>query len=243
MAQYMEMFRDQQETLLRGVLQGLLAQVAQDYNLDHQELVKKYLVPPGQAQVKDGDGIPAPLLVAVQQEKTRKRASRAKPEKVCCQGTTAKGQPCKFAALEGGYCKKHTPGAETATKTPSKPRKVQKPRHNHLVEEEPTETCQVCEDHGNVTRPESTREEFRVEGEEALAQRLRAIMAEAEETPEETTEETTDMVSVNELMDEKKDNTPYGSEHEEDLEEPDEDMAARLRSILSEESDDEKDEN
>ena len=229
----------QQATVLRGYAQGLLAQVAQDYNLDHQELIKRYLTAPAEAQVKDGDGIPAPLLVAVQQEKTKKkRTTKEKPEKVCCQGTTAKGQPCKFAALEGGYCKKHTPGTETATKTPSKPRKAQKPRHNHLVEEEPTDTCQVCEDHGNVTRPESTREEFRVEGEEALAQRLRAIVAEAEETPEETTEETTEtdtpMVTPDELL--------GSSEHEEDLEEPDEDMAARLRSILSEESDDEEDE-
>ena len=63
MAHMMTLALQQQETVLRGFGQGLLAQVAQDYNLDHQELVKEYLSAPQvvQAQINNGDGIPASL--------------------------------------------------------------------------------------------------------------------------------------------------------------------------------------
>ena len=93
-----------------GLRHGLLAQVAQDYNLDNQELLKRYLEAPApQATIKNGDGVPAPLLVLAQQTATRKkRTPKEKPEKQCCKGITAKGQPCKFAALTDGFCKKHS---------------------------------------------------------------------------------------------------------------------------------------
>ena len=245
-----EMFRTQQEGLLRGVLQGLLAQISQDYNLDNGELIRRYLEPTGQSQIKNGDSVPAPVLVMAQQEKTKKRSQKPKPEKVCCKGTTAKGQPCKFAALADGFCKKHS---EMNSK-PDKPRtqkpKQEKPRHTHLTEEEPEETCQVCEQQGDVTRPEMPRQDWEIQGADEIKARLARMLAEAEE-PEETSEET---VSAEELLGEgggsqlqaemvneeamNRDNTPYGSDNEED----DEDMDARLKKILSEEPDDEDDE-
>ena len=254
MAQMIEMFRMQQEGLLRGVLQGLLAQISQDYNLDNGELIRRYLEPTGQSQIKNGDSVPAPILVMAQQEKTRKRVQKNKPEKVCCKGTTAKGQPCKFAALADGFCKKHS---EMNSKDP-KPRtqkpKQEKPRHTHLTEEEPLETCQVCEQQGDVTRPEMPRHDWEIQGADEIKARLARMLAEAEE-PEETPEET---VSAEELLGEDEgsqlqeemvneeamngDNTPCGSDNEEEDEDLEDDMESRLKKILSEESDDEDDE-
>jgi len=250
MSHMMTLARDSLENTLRGYAQGLLAQVAQDYNLDNQELIKRYLTTPGEATIKNGDGIPAPLLVLAQTEKTRKtRTRKEKPEKQCCKGITAKGQPCKFAALADGFCKKHSEQEKKKSEgTPptTKTQKPQKPRHTHLVEEEPLETCQVCEVQGNSTKPEAPRQQFEIEGADDIKARLARMLAEAEgpeeaeeaatteeaEEPEEAEETTT----IEELL---------GAETEtEEPTEEDEDtgLDARLRDILAEESDDEDDE-
>ena len=242
MAHMMTLALQQQETLLRGVLQGLLAQISQDYNLDNQELIKRYLQPSDQAQIRDGSQVPAPLLVAAQQEKT-KRTQKNKPEKICCKGTTAKGQPCKFAALQDGFCKKHSemnnkPEGSQAPKTKAKnPR----PRHTHLTEEEPQETCQVCETQGNVTQPEMPRQDWEIQGADEIKARLARMMAEAEETVsaeeilgQEDSQLQTEMINEEAMNG---DNTPHGSDDDED----EEDMEARLKKILAEESDDEED--
>jgi hypothetical protein len=242
MAHMMTLALQQQEQLLRGYAQGLLAQVAQDYNLDHQELIKKYLVAPAEAQIKNGDGIPAPLLVAAQQEKTRKRTQKAKPDKVCCKGVTAKGQPCKFAALADGFCKKHSDinnkpeGSNTVKKTP----KAQRPRHTHLTEEEPLETCQVCEQQGDVTNPQAPRQEWEIEGAEEIQARLKKMLAEAEELEEtEEAEETDEPEPPEETTASLED---FGVTEEELGEHEEDDMAARLKQILAEDTDEEDDE-
>jgi len=262
MTQYMGLFRAQQDGLLRGLLHGILAQISQDYNLDNQELIRRYLAPPEQAQIKNGDSVPAPVLVLAQQEKTKKRASN-KPDKVCCKGVTAKGQPCKFAAGQDGFCKKHS---EMNSRDPAEKkapvRKAQKPRHTHLTEEPGDETCQVCTEQGNVTEPEMPRQDWEIQGADVIKARLARMLAEAEEPAADTVtaeEPVTDTVTTEELLgatdDELEeeepraemineaamngDNTPYGSDAEE--EEDTEDMEARLRNILAEESDDEED--
>lgn len=244
------MFRVQQESLLRGVLTGILAQISQDYNLDNQELLKRYLTPTEQAQIKNGDSVPAPLLVLAQQEKTqKKRTSKPKPDKVCCKGVTAKGQPCKFAALTDGFCKKHS---DMNNKPEGAPRKTQKktqekPRHTHLTEEEPLDTCQVCEQQGDVTKPEMPRQDWEIQGADEIRARLQKMLAEAEETPEETPKETPketseETTTAEELLgEETSEETPCGSDAEEEEEEA-EDLEARLKNILAEESDDDEDE-
>ena len=246
MAQMIEMFRMQQEGLLRGVLQGLLAQISQDYNLDNGELIRRYLEPTGQSQIKNGDSVPAPILVMAQQEKTKKRTQKTKPDKICCKGTTAKGQPCKFAALADGFCKKHSDMNSKDPKPRTQKPKQEKPRHTHLTEEEPLETCQICEQQGDVTKPEMPRQDWEIQGADEIKARLARMLAEAgetEETPEEPEEpkepeEPNETVSVEELMGEE----PEESEESEEPEEPDEDMEARLKKILAEETDDEDDE-
>ena len=240
MAHMMTLALQQQETVLRGFGQGLLAQVAQDYNLDHQELVKKYLSAPPvvQAQIKNGDGIPAPLLVAAQQEKQKKRAQKSKPDKVCCKGVTAKGQPCKFAALGDGFCKKHS---GMNSKDPNAPKtakvKVQKPRHTHLTEEEPVAECPVCDTQGDVTKPEMPRQDWEIKGVDEIQARLKKMLAEVEEAePEETEVEEAEPEDVTASLEE------FGVVEEELSGHEEEDLESRLRQILSEDTDEEDDE-
>jgi hypothetical protein len=47
------------------------------------------------------------------------RRVRAKPgvDKVLCSGEKKDGSPCKFAALSGGVCKRHTPKIEKSDAT------------------------------------------------------------------------------------------------------------------------------
>jgi hypothetical protein len=251
-----EIFRVQQEALLRGALTGLLAQISQDYNLDNAELLARYLEPTGQSHIKNGDSIPAPILVMAQQEKTKKRTKKPRPEKVCCKGVTAKGQPCKFAALADGFCKKHSEMNSKTEKPRTQKPKQEKPRHTHLVEEEPVETCQVCEQQGDVTKPEMPRQDWEIQGADEIKARLQKMLAEADETVE-APEENAETASIGELLGEEEnsqleverineaamngDGTPHGSDTDRE-EEEDEDMEARLKKILSEESDDEDDE-
>jgi len=252
MAHMIEMFRVQQETLLRGALTGLLAQISQDYNLDNAELLNRYLTPTEQSQIKNGDSVPAPILVMAQQEKTRKNTQKTKPSKVCCKGTTAKGQPCKFAALADGFCKKHS-AINSKDPTPrTQKTKQEKPRHTHLTEEDPEETCQVCEQQGDVTNPEMPRQDWEIQGADEIKARLTRMLAEVEE-PEEP-EENPEIAPVEELLGEEtleelEENPEIAPVEEllgeETLEEPEDDLEddleARLKKILSEESDDECD--
>jgi hypothetical protein len=245
MAQMIEIAMRQQETAMRACVQGLLAQIAQDYNLEHSELVQRYLTPrPQEAQIKNGDAIPAPLLVEAQARKTK--AARSKPDKVCCKGVTAKGQPCKFAALADGFCKKHSDmnnKPEGSKKAPTKV-KAQKPRHTHLTEEEPEGVCQVCEDQGNVTRPEMPREDWEITGADEIKARLQKMLADADESeaPEEFTPVPESDPEPEPATEPTADASEFGvSLSQSTTGEDDEDMEARLSKILAEETDDEED--
>jgi hypothetical protein len=269
----MTLARDSLENTLRGYAQGLLGQIAQDYKLDNQELINRYLTPMESATIKNGDGIPAPLLVLAQNKKTRAR--KDKPEKKCCKGITAKGQPCKFTALGDGFCKKHsdqekkkTEGAPVSTKTPKAP----KPRHTHLVEEEPDESCSVCEVQGNSTKPQAPRQQFEIEGADDIKMRLARMLAEAETdgapaeinlTPEEignllgdgeesdlTLKEIENLKADMKAQEAATATEPESEEEpateepesEEEPEEEDESLKSRLIAILAEESDEDEDE-
>jgi hypothetical protein len=118
--------------------------------------------------------------------------------------------------------------SQGAKKTPKTKSKV-KPRHEHLIEEE-HEVCGLCESHGDVTVPGATREEYEVCGGAEITKRLRAIMAPEPEEPEDPPEPVDpDDVLVSELIDD-------------NLEDPEEDLQARLRSILAEEDESDEEE-
>jgi hypothetical protein len=178
----MQTYTKQYEMQLFLFGQQILAQVAQDHNLDHTAMVKKYLSTPQDspaATINNGQNIPAPLLVMASQEKKAKKPRKTNPDKVMCKGVTAKGQPCKFAACAGSeFCKKHNGEA------PVRQKKQPVIQHNHPVGEVPQELCQVCDTHGDVARPGLTEEEFTLE-EGSIQEKLKAILKESESETEE----------------------------------------------------------
>jgi hypothetical protein len=246
---FTNVLRDQMEEQVYLLSNQLLAHVATDYNLDHSELVEKYLGKPPRAVavITDGKDQPATVLVAAQQKVQAKRAQKPKPDKVMCKGITAKGQPCKFGACgPEGLCKKHLQAQQKEGTAPRKTAKVQKPRHEHLVEEE-AETCQVCETHGNVTNPEMPRETFEIRGAEEIQDRLKRILAEAEEEPEEAALSADELAQLTEpptetLTESQDEMAEKMAEEEEPNEEEGDDLQSRLRAILSEDTDCEDDE-
>jgi hypothetical protein len=182
--------------LVNGLMVTLLEKVAKDYSLPLEELKEKYL----------GENIEVPKEI----KKVKKPKEPA--DKKMCTGLTAKGQPCKFAAVEGGcLCGIHIrkesgePRKPKEPKEPKEPKKVKKvktvPEHNHKPEE-PSETCELCESHGDGLKPELTKAEFEAVEEEgkSIQDRLRAILAEAEEDPED--EEVANALKVLSMEDE-----------------------------------------
>lgn len=145
---------------------GLLAQVAQDYNLNHGELMKKYMKKPSDIGLRDGSGAPSHVLVAATEQKAKNKKERKPKEgKTLCKGVTAKGQQCKFGACEGSeFCKKHgEANKDNTVKTKKTPKE-----HNHNPGDVPTEFCGVCESHGDVTDPKLTEEEFEIKYNDVL---------------------------------------------------------------------------
>ena len=225
--------------------QQLLAQVAQDNNLDHVAMVKKYLSKPEggpgsalPAPINNGQNIPAPMLVMASQEKARK-PRKTNPDKVMCKGVTAKGQPCKFAAQEGcEFCKKHS--EEGGQKAPKAPKAQKAPEHNHQPGEVPQEICGVCESHGDITKPGLPEEEFKLE-EGNIRDKLKEILKTASDSEPE--EEPEAMASLEEFGLEMKEGEVVSKEPEEDEEEDEETLKNKLAAILAQEDeDDEEDE-
>jgi len=203
---------------------NMLARIAQDYNLDHMELMNKYLEKPGSAKnisLKDGSEAPAQVLVMATEQKA-KRLRKPKEGKVLCKGVTAKGQPCKFGACDGSeYCKKHGEGVEKKSKNTKKSDKV--PEHNHNPGEVPEELCGLCDSHGDVTNNMATVEEFITEDEmrEEITNKLKNLGNLLEEEEEEKEEE---------------------EEDEEEEDEEDEKRVELLANILANEDADEEEE-
>jgi hypothetical protein len=166
---------------------GLLTRVAQDYNLNHGELISKYLTVSPSA-------LPPAAPVQVADGTKKKRQIKEKPGANMCEGKTAKGDPCKFVAKPGEcLCGIHLRklaqgGGEEAPKVPKvtkvKAKKPEAPKHTHALNEEPEEPCVVCETQGDVLKPEMTSTQFEVEG-ESIQDRLKAILADADDDTEE----------------------------------------------------------
>ena len=86
---------DIQQTLERGLF-DLLARIAEDYDLDYEEMCDRYM------------SAPAPAPAKKSRSSTRPPRTSSPPK--VCQGKTAKGQPCKKKACSGSdFCKTHEP--------------------------------------------------------------------------------------------------------------------------------------
>jgi hypothetical protein len=148
--------------------------VAQDYNLNFDELNAKYLETAAMAikvprkytkrepksvtvlEVTEG-GVPAPKPA---------KAPKEPKVKQCCTAATSKKEPCKFSALKGEvFCKRHlkqslgevaAPGETAPKKVPKAPKKGPEPVHTHVMDAEIHDGCELCESHGNplATEPQ-----------------------------------------------------------------------------------------
>jgi len=148
------------DALIRARENNFIERVAQDYNLNLEELRSKYTEPEikvpkeikkrkATVEVIDEEGQPI-----------------AKKSKGACQGITSKKEVCKFSALKGGYfCKRHQKAheeAEAATaagidvpvkkvKVPKEAKvKAPEPMHSHAVDGEAHTDCCLCQSHGAI---------------------------------------------------------------------------------------------
>lgn len=122
-----------------------------------------------------------------------------------CEATTAKGTPCKNKAFGGGcFCRVHTkdedeePKKKAPAKKKAEPKKARgkaleeeaakpepkkrgrkpakvEPEHNHALDEEPKEECEVCETFGNAVGEE---QEFELSPEDIKREALRELLKE-----------------------------------------------------------------
>ena len=175
------------EPAMNKFAEGLLGQIATDYNLNLDEMVARYLN-------KEAKWAPQTVKIdlnvdegAAEKPQKAQRAPKRKKavethDKVMCTGLTAKGTACKNKAREGEcLCHIHLRKAQKGDEAP-KPRKKKtqkvEPLHNHPVEVEPEEPCDVCEQVGDVA---DDTDEPQFEVDDDVQARLRAILEEVEE--------------------------------------------------------------
>lgn len=186
------------ETLSRYT-ESVLRKVCEDYNLDFSELSEKYLSDPSTLSFFTE---PKKSVTPSEKKVARKRKEVApkEPKKICT-GLTSKGTPCTFAAaeghelcgihlrkLEGGSKTEKLPNEPKEPKAPKKEKKKPKgvPAHNHTLEEENTDDCDLCSTHGNVVQPLLTEKEFEAvtaDGED-IRSKLKALIAEQDDESE-----------------------------------------------------------
>ena len=143
-----------------------ILRVAQDYNLNFEELNTKYLETAAMAiKVPRKYTKRAPkavTVVEVTEGTVPAKAPKAPKEpkaKQCCTAHTSKKEPCKFSALKGEvFCKRHLkqslgeasePAEPKAKKAPKAPKKGPEPVHTHVMDAEIHTDCELCESHGN----------------------------------------------------------------------------------------------
>lgn len=173
----MASFADAVNALVAERDRQFVQRIATEYNLNFDELNKKYLETAEMAikvprkytkkatkepkSVEVGEGA-APDTTQVT------KAPKAPKEKPCCTAQTSKKEPCKFSALKGEvFCKRHLKQSleETAPKEPKEPKapkaakKAEQPVHTHLLTET-DEACDLCASHGNPL--EETEQDFEV---------------------------------------------------------------------------------
>ena len=179
-----------------------LVRVAEDFKLPYEQLSKLYLETAEQAIKVPRKYTKKPKAVTVVTEGEAAPAAKpakvpkAKPEKQCCQGTTSKKEPCKFSALKGEvFCKRHLAASlgEGTPKVPKAKKQVTKPAevvHTHALDAEIHDDCSLCQSHGNPLA--EAEQEFELvlpapttAAPTSVAERLAALLAEADSEGEE----------------------------------------------------------
>jgi len=211
----MASFADAINALVAERDRQFVQRIATEYSLNFEELNKKYLetaemaikVPrkytkkakePKSVEVVGG-AAPDATQVA--------KAPKVPKEKPCCTAQTSKKEPCKFSALKGEvFCKRHLKQSleEDVMKVPKEPKvpkvvkKAEQPVHSHPLTEA-DEACDLCSSHGNPL--EEAEQDFEIVlntpavgpvKQLTTAQRLAAMLEEADEEDEDDAEEAED---------------------------------------------------
>jgi hypothetical protein len=217
--------------------------VAQDYNLNFDELNAKYLETAAMAikvPRKYTKREPKSVTVLEVTEGTAPvKAPKAPKEpkvKQCCTACTSKKEPCKFSALKGEvFCKRHlkqslgesAPAGEAAPKkVPKAPKKGPEPVHTHAMDAEIHADCELCESHGNPLAAEPQKFEVVAAPPKFTApaagpikvpsvdDRLAAMLEEYEDDEDEAEELAAELAAIHEV---------YDDEAEEEFEDEDDD--------------------
>jgi hypothetical protein len=191
----MASFADAVNALVAERDRQFVERIAKEYSLNFEELSQKYLetaemaikVPrkytkkakePKSVEVVDG---------AAPDAKEVAKAPKVPKEKPCCTAQTSKKEPCKFSALKGEvFCKRHlkqsleetTPKEPKAAKVPKVVKKAEQPVHTHPLEQT-DEACDLCASHGNPL--EEAEQDFEVVKQLTTAQRLAAMLEDADD--------------------------------------------------------------
>ena len=221
-----------------------ILRVAQDYNLNFEELNTKYLETAAMAiKVPRKYTKRAPkavTVIEVTEGTVPAKAPKAPKEpkaKQCCTAQTSKKEPCKFSALKGEvFCKRHLkqslgeaaePSEPKAKKVPKAPKKGPEPVHTHVMDAEIHSDCELCESHGNPMATEIQQFEVVAAAPKfttpatgpikvlGVEDRLAAMLAEAAESDEDEAESDEELETALEVHD---DGSDLGEEEFEDEE-------------------------
>jgi len=158
----MASFADAVNALVAERDRQFVERIAKEYNLNFDELNKKYLETAEMAikvprkytkKAKSVEVVEGATPDATQVVK----APKAPKEKPCCTSQTSKKEPCKFAALKGEvFCKRHLkqslgetePKKAKEPKEPKKVKKAEQPVHTHPLGETDG-ACDLCASHGD----------------------------------------------------------------------------------------------
>ena len=128
-------------------------------------------------------------------EHPKKKTKVPKEPKVVCSEMTAKGNKCTKPCIPGETCctlhmkMRERRACLPVPTEPKKKRPILKkkkkevPVHNHKPGELPTETCELCETHGDIfdpDMPETEFEESQDDGDISIEEKLRKMLDEEE---------------------------------------------------------------
>ena len=150
-------------------MEALLKRICEGENLNFEEMSSKYLKPKRAAKVE----------------------TRPVENSGVCTATTAKGKPCSLKALAGTcFCRIHSgepkPKKEKAPPKEKKPStRSTEPVHNHPVDEELHDECELCQTHGAPFEKDEDEFEVAKSPKRSLRERLAAMDQYLSESDEE----------------------------------------------------------
>jgi hypothetical protein len=230
------------EPAMNRFAEGLLGQIATDYQLDLDEMVAKYLdkagdskwapkgvTGPGHRDILDLN--PNPGEAEKEKEKEKEKPTRAPRRKkspagaaaaapVMCEGLTAKGTACKNKAKpDECLCHIHLKkkakdesGEPPAARKPKKAKKVE-PVHTHLVGEEPESETPCAVCESHGDVAVAEDDEAAFEVDDDIKSRLAAILAGVEDESEDDEDEDEDEEEEIEEEEIEEESSPVGLAH------------------------------